>query len=98
MSLYFRPEKAVLGDTEGAKELVYRVKTRYLTDKSALEQPGPGFTSFDMDWMLSEWGQGEAIARNLLEMSDLKVPVLSVVIGEGGSVGTKNICFFVLRA
>ena len=21
-----------------------------------LEQPGPGFTSFDMDWMLSEWG------------------------------------------
>lgn len=44
------------GDTEGAKELVYRVKTRYFTDKSALEQPGPGFTSFDMDWMLSEWG------------------------------------------
>ena len=33
-----------------------RVKTRYFTDKSALEQPGPGFTSFDMDWMLSEWG------------------------------------------
>ena len=32
-------------------------------------------------------GQGEAIARNLLEMSDLKVPVLSVVIGEGGSGG-----------
>ena len=34
-----------------------------------------------------ERGQGEAIARNLLEMSDLKVPVLSVVIGEGGSGG-----------
>ena len=32
-----------------------------------------------------ERGQGEAIARNLFEMSGLKVPVLSVVIGEGGS-------------
>ncbi|MDN6626355.1 MAG: acetyl-CoA carboxylase carboxyl transferase subunit alpha, partial [Pisciglobus halotolerans] len=30
-------------------------------------------------------GQGEAIASNLLEMSRLKVPVLSVIIGEGGS-------------
>ncbi|MCC8024761.1 MAG: acetyl-CoA carboxylase carboxyltransferase subunit alpha [Clostridium sp.] len=34
-----------------------------------------------------ERGQGEAIARNLFEMSDLRVPVLSVVIGEGGSGG-----------
>ena len=34
-----------------------------------------------------ERGQGEAIARNLLEMSDLKVPILSIVIGEGGSGG-----------
>ncbi len=34
-----------------------------------------------------ERGQGEAIARNLFEMSSLKVPVLSVVIGEGGSGG-----------
>ncbi len=34
-----------------------------------------------------ERGQGEAIARNLFELSDLKVPVLSVVIGEGGSGG-----------
>ena len=34
-----------------------------------------------------ERGQGEAIARNLLEMSALQVPVLSVVIGEGGSGG-----------
>ncbi len=34
-----------------------------------------------------ERGQGEAIARNLFEMSTLKVPVLSVVIGEGGSGG-----------
>ena len=34
-----------------------------------------------------ERGQGEAIARNLFEMSDLTVPVLSIVIGEGGSGG-----------
>ena len=34
-----------------------------------------------------ERGQGEAIARNLYELSGLKVPVLSVVIGEGGSCG-----------
>ncbi|MDY2596281.1 MAG: acetyl-CoA carboxylase, carboxyltransferase subunit beta, partial [Oliverpabstia sp.] len=31
-----------------------------------------------------ERGQGEAIARNLMEMSGLKVPVLSIFIGEGG--------------
>ncbi|MBQ0042424.1 MAG: acetyl-CoA carboxylase carboxyltransferase subunit beta [Lachnospiraceae bacterium] len=34
-----------------------------------------------------ERGQGEAIARNLLEMSALKVPVLCLMIGEGGSGG-----------
>ncbi len=34
-----------------------------------------------------ERGEGEAIARNLLEMSDLKVPILAIIIGEGGSGG-----------
>lgn len=34
-----------------------------------------------------ERGQGEAIAKNLFEMSSLKVPVISIVIGEGGSGG-----------
>jgi acetyl-CoA carboxylase carboxyl transferase subunit alpha len=34
-----------------------------------------------------ERGQGESIARNLYVMSALKVPILSVVIGEGGSGG-----------
>ncbi len=34
-----------------------------------------------------ERGQGEAIARNLMEMSTLKVPVVAIVIGEGGSGG-----------
>lgn len=34
-----------------------------------------------------ERGQGEAIAKNLSEMMDLKVPILTVIIGEGGSGG-----------
>ncbi len=34
-----------------------------------------------------ERGMGEAIARNLYEMSSLKVPVLAILIGEGGSGG-----------
>jgi acetyl-CoA carboxylase carboxyl transferase subunit alpha len=38
-----------------------------------------------------ERGQGEAIARNLLEMSQLKVPVICIVIGEGASGGALGI-------
>ena len=34
-----------------------------------------------------ERGQGEAIARNLMEMSRLKTPIVSVLMGEGGSGG-----------
>ena len=34
-----------------------------------------------------ERGQGEAIARNIYEMSGLTVPILSIIIGEGGSGG-----------
>lgn len=34
-----------------------------------------------------ERGQGEAIAKNLFEMANLKVPIIAVVIGEGGSGG-----------
>ena len=34
-----------------------------------------------------ERGQSEAIARNLLEMSELRVPIICTVIGEGGSGG-----------
>ena len=34
-----------------------------------------------------ERGQGEAIARNIMTMSGLKVPIISIVIGEGGSGG-----------
>jgi acetyl-CoA carboxylase carboxyl transferase subunit alpha len=47
-----------------------------------IDTPGayPGVSS-------EERGQSEAIARNLFEMATLKVPILSVVIGEGGSGG-----------
>ncbi len=38
-----------------------------------------------------ERGQGEAIARNLMEMSVLKVPVICIVIGEGASGGALGI-------
>ncbi len=40
--------------------------------------PGPG---------AEERGQGEAIARNLIEMAALKIPIVVVVTGEGGSGG-----------
>lgn len=38
-----------------------------------------------------ERGQGEAIAKNLLEMSKLKTPIISIVIGEGASGGALGI-------
>jgi len=38
-----------------------------------------------------ERGQAEAIARNLLEMAKLKVPIITVIIGEGGSGGALGI-------
>ena len=38
-----------------------------------------------------ERGQGEAIARNLMEMSVLKVPIICVIIGEGASGGALGI-------
>jgi len=38
-----------------------------------------------------ERGQGEAIARNLYEMTNLKVPVICIIIGEGASGGALGI-------
>lgn len=38
-----------------------------------------------------ERGQGEAIARNLMEMSSLEVPIICIVIGEGSSGGALGI-------
>lgn len=44
------------------------------------------------DVLSEEHGQGRAIADNLYEMSDLKTPILSIVIGEGGSGGALALC------
>lgn len=48
-----------------------------------------------------ERGQGEAIARNLLEMSRLKTPIIAGIIGEGGSGGALALgvadCIFMLE-
>ncbi len=44
------------GNANSAKELVNSVRSRYFLDASVIEEPGPGFTAFDEDWMLSEWG------------------------------------------
>ena len=46
------------GASSTAKELVNSVRKRYFdpTYINEIEKPGPGFTAFDMDWMLSEWG------------------------------------------
>ena len=44
------------GNADEARRLVNQVRGRYFTDKSVIETPGPGFSSFDADWMLSEWG------------------------------------------
>ncbi len=38
-----------------------------------------------------ERGQGEAIARNLIEMARLKVPIITIIIGEGASGGALGI-------
>ena len=38
-----------------------------------------------------ERGQGEAIAKNIMEMSRLKVPILAIIIGEGASGGALGI-------
>ncbi len=51
-----------------------------------IDTPGayPGFEA-------EERGQGEAIARNILEMTRLKVPIITIIIGEGASGGALGI-------
>lgn len=53
---------------------------------SLIDTPGA-----DCGLEAEERGQGEAIARNLLEMAQLKVPIVCVVIGEGASGGAIGI-------
>ena len=65
-----------------ALRLMYLAERFRIPVVTLIDTPGayPGIGS-------EERGQSEAIARNLFEMSNLEIPVLSVVIGEGGSGG-----------
>ena len=45
------------GTSSEAVQLVNDVRSRYFaSNPSAVNQPGPGFNAFDMDWLLSQWG------------------------------------------
>ena len=62
------------GNSSEAKNYVDAVRQRYYKDSdrtSALSVPGPGFTQFDMDWMLSEWGK-EYLGEGNRRRTDLR--------------------------
>jgi hypothetical protein len=62
------------GNSSEAKNYVDAVRARYYTTSdrsSALSIPGPGFTQFDMDWMLSEWGK-EYLGEGNRRRTDLR--------------------------
>ena len=62
------------GNGNVAKEYVDAVRQRYFKTgdrTSALSIPGPGFTDFDMDWMLSEWGK-EYLGEGNRRRTDLR--------------------------
>jgi len=62
------------GNGDVAKEYVDAVRQRYFKTgdrTSALSIPGPGFTAFDMDWMLSEWGK-EYLGEGNRRRTDLR--------------------------
>src|SRR6201994_1320788 len=74
-----------MANPEGYRKALRLMKMAEKFDKpiiTLIDTPGayPGMEA-------EERGQGEAIARNLLEMSVLRVPVICVVIGEGASGG-----------
>ena len=62
------------GDANGAKDLVNQVRRRYFksSDWTAVQnEPGPGFTAFDLDWMLNEWGK-EFLCEGRRRRTDLR--------------------------
>ena len=69
-----------------ALRLMYLAEKFNLPVISLIDTPGayPGLGA-------EERGQGEAIARNLIEMAKLNVPILAIVIGEGASGGALGI-------
>ena len=68
----------------------YRKALRLMKQAEKFGRPGVTFINTAGAYPgvgAEERGQGEAIARNLMEMSDLKVPIIAIIIGEGGSGG-----------
>lgn len=62
------------GDADGAKELVNSVRRRYFSASDwtrVKDEPGRGFTAFDMDWMLSQWGL-EFLSEGRRRRTDLR--------------------------
>ena len=62
------------GNSDEAKKYVDAVRQRYYRSgdrAAALSIPGPGFDSFDMDWMLSEWGK-EYLGEGNRRRTDLR--------------------------
>lgn len=62
------------GNSGEAKKYVDAVRQRYYRSgdrAAALSIPGPGFDSFDMDWMLSEWGK-EYLGEGNRRRTDLR--------------------------
>ena len=62
------------GNSSEAKSYVDQVRQRYFTNSdrtSALSVPGPGFSDFDLDWMLSEWGK-EYLGEGNRRRTDLR--------------------------
>ena len=62
------------GDAGGAKELVNSIRQRYFsaTDWAQVkDEPGRGYTDFDMDWMLGQWGM-EFLSEGRRRRTDLR--------------------------
>ena len=62
------------GDANGAKDLVNQVRKRYFSANDwnvKKDEPGPGFTAFDLDWMLNEWGK-EFLCEGRRRRTDLR--------------------------
>ena len=62
------------GNSTEAKKYIDAVRQRYFTSNNrsnALSIPGPGFTDFDLDWILSEWGK-EYLGEGNRRRTDLR--------------------------
>jgi acetyl-CoA carboxylase carboxyl transferase subunit alpha len=77
-----------------AKPSGYRKALRLMEHANRFRMPILAFIDTPAAWAgldAEEFGQGEAIARNLREMFSFEVPIICTVIGEGGSGGALGI-------